>query len=61
MKITVLKSFIDKVDNKTEYPIGQVLDITDADRVKDLVGRGLAKAEDEPKPEKKTVRKTASK
>lgn len=60
MKITVLKSFIDKVDNKTEYKIGQVLDITDADRVKDLVGRGLAQAEDEPKP-KKTVKKTASK
>lgn len=60
MKITVLNSFIDKVDHKTEYIVGQVLEMTDAERVKDLVDRGLVKAEAE-KPVAKKVAKATSK
>lgn len=55
-KLKVLKPFRDKVDKKTWHKPGQVINITDEERSKDLVTRGLCavakgKASDK-KPEK---------
>lgn len=55
-KLKVLKPFRDKEDHKTWYKPGQVINITDEERSKDLVKRGLCavakgKASDK-KPEK---------
>lgn len=55
-KLKVLKPFRDKVDKKTWYKPGQVINITDEERSNDLVKRGLCavakgKASDK-KPEK---------
>lgn len=41
-KLKVLKPFRDKLDHKTSYPNGSILETNDPDRVNDLVKRGLA-------------------
>mgnify|MGYP003295534594 CR=1 FL=1 len=54
MKVEVKSSFIDKTDHVTELRVGQVIDIGDAERVADLVERGLVKKLEEEKPKPKT-------
>ena len=44
MKVVVLKRFRDKFDGKTRYQPGEVVEFAD-ERAKDLIERGLAKAE----------------
>lgn len=43
MKVTVLTVFIDKI-TKEQYQPGQIVEIADKSRIKDLETRGLAKA-----------------
>lgn len=45
MKVVVLKRFRDKFDGKTRYQPGEVVEFVD-ERAKDLIERGLAKAEE---------------
>lgn len=53
MKVTVTEVFIDKYTDEV-YEIGQMIDISDDDRVTDLVNRGLVtKAETETKATKR--------
>ena len=59
MKVEVKYSFIDKTDHVTELTVGQIIDIDNAERVADLVDRGLVKKleEDKPKPKTKATKK----
>lgn len=54
MKVEVRSSFIDKTDHVTEYAVGQIIDIDNAERVADLVERGLVKKFEEAKPKPRT-------
>lgn len=53
MKISVKTVFVDKYTG-VQYRVGDVVEIADADRVKDIVKRGLAEAVETeiPKPRK---------
>lgn len=62
MKATVKEVFVDKFDSLKQYSVGEVIEIADKSRLKDLVERGLVVASLEtvetPKvPLKKTVKK----
>lgn len=60
MKIIVKEVFIDKYTNCV-YKIGECLDFEDAERVNDLVERGLAvSVEERIEPVKKTSKRKAS-
>lgn len=41
MKLKVVKPFLDKNDHKTKYAPGAVLTMDDAERIEDLLDRGL--------------------
>lgn len=58
-KLRVLQVFADKVDAKTVYTPGQIIEIDDQDRVKDIVKRGLAEEVSSPLPETAEVQKSA--
>lgn len=68
MKIVVVNYFVDKLDSKTEYKPGQVLEWDDKARVEDCINRGLVKAVEAEKvekpkaePKKTATKKTATK
>ena len=59
-KLNVLKPFRDKIDHKTWHKPGQVINITDDARAKELVKRGLCAVAKDKTPDKtsKTPKKT---
>lgn len=57
MKVKVLMAFIDKLDHKTAYNVGDVIEWDDIARIKDCEGRGLVEVIEEEKPKKETKKK----
>lgn len=49
--VIVLEAFQDKIDHKTQYPVGTELQVEE-ERAEDLVSRGLAKIKEVPKEPK---------
>lgn len=56
MKISVKTVFVDKYTG-TQYRVGDVVEIADADRVKDIVARGLAEVVETETPAPKKSKK----
>ena len=60
MKVRVIKPFLDKIDHKTAYAAGAVLDWDDNARIADCEKRGLIEVIKEPgetKPKRTTKTK----
>lgn len=52
MKVRVIVQFIDKITHEV-HEVGEVIDLADNARIKDLVDRELVKEIEAPKPKKK--------
>ena len=60
MKVKVTKGFRDKF-TKENYKPGAIVELTDGERIADLVSRGLAELVKEEEPEEKPKKKTRKK